>query len=170
MKTAWILVLCAAALPAQEKKGPLVASSQGMYAIAKNDILKSMDKVPEELWSYRPTAGVRTMGELFAHVADGQYEFCGAADGGGAGENVEKNAKSKAEIVAGVKKAFAYCDYVYAKMNDETASDLVDLFGMKVSRLGIMDFNIAHTMEHYGNLITYMRMKGIVPPSSESQK
>lgn len=170
MKTAFVLVLCAAALSAQEKKGPLVASSQGMYAVAKDNILKSIDKVPDELWSFRPTKDVRTMGELFAHVADGQYEFCGAADGGGAGEDVEKKAKTKAEIVEGVKKAFAYCDYVYAKMNDENAADLVDFFGRKISRLGVMDYNIVHTMEHYGNLVTYMRMKGIVPPSSAGQQ
>ena len=84
MKFALALVICAAALSAQEKKGPLVGSSQGMFAIAKNDVMKSIDKIPEDLWSYRPTKDVRTVGELFAHIADGQYEFCGAADGGGA--------------------------------------------------------------------------------------
>jgi hypothetical protein len=48
--------------------------------------------------------------------------------------------------------------------------EMTTFFGMKATRIGLMDFNTAHTMEHYGNLVTYMRIKGIVPPSSESQK
>ena len=51
-------------------------------------------------------------------------------------------------------------------MTDANAPEMVGLFNMRVTKLGAMDFNIAHTMEHYGNLVTYMRLKGIVPPSS----
>jgi len=53
-----------------------------------------------------------------------------------------------------------------AKMTDANAAEMVSLFNFRVTKLGAMDFNIAHTMEHYGNLVTYMRLKGIVPPSS----
>jgi uncharacterized damage-inducible protein DinB len=170
MKLLGVLILGAASLSAQEAKGPLVATSQGMFAIAKNDITRSMETIPEKLWSYRPTKDVRTIGEMFAHVADGQYEFCGPARGESVTKDIEKNAKTKAEITAGVKEAFAYCDAGYAKMSEANAVELVDLFGRKMTRLGAMDFNIAHTMEHYGNLTTYMRMNGIVPPSSTPQK
>jgi uncharacterized damage-inducible protein DinB len=138
-----------------------------MFAIAKNDILGSVNKVPDELWSFQPTPDVRTFAQLFAHVADGQYEFCGAAAGGdSAAKGVEKNQKTKAEIVPALKDAFAYCDATYAKMTDANAAEMVSFFGMRITKLGAMDFNIAHTMEHYGNLVTYMRLKGIVPPSS----
>jgi uncharacterized damage-inducible protein DinB len=151
-------------------KNPLVATSQGIFAIAKNDILRSADKIPDNLWSFQPTPEVRTIGQLFAHVADGQYEFCSAAVGTPVDKGVEKTAKTKADIVAAVKEAFAYCDSAYSKMTDASAAEMVSFFGRKASRLGIMDFNIAHTMEHYGNLVTYMRIKGVVPPSSESSK
>jgi uncharacterized damage-inducible protein DinB len=152
---------------------PLVSVSKNIFAIAKTDILRSADKVPDNLWSYQPTPDVRTLGQLFAHVADGQYEFCGvaaAADGKGPAKDIEKNMKTKAEIVPALKEAFAYCDSAYAKLNDTTAAQLVSFFGMKVTKLGAMDFNTAHTMEHYGNLVTYMRLKGIVPPSSEPRQ
>ena len=133
--------------------------------------MKSAEKIPDNLWSYQPTPQVRTIGQLFAHVADGQYEFCGsAAQDKNAAKDVEKTAKTKEEIIAAVKTAFAYCDATYAKMTDASATEVVPFFGRQSTRLGIMDFNIAHTMEHYGNLVTYMRLKNIVPPSSEGQK
>jgi len=113
---------------------------------------------------------VRTVGQLFAHIADGQYEFCSSAQGTPVDKGIEKTAKTKAEISAAVKEAFAYCDAAFAKMTDASAAETVSFFGHQLTRLSIMDFNTAHTMEHYGNLVTYMRLKGIVPPSSEGQK
>jgi uncharacterized damage-inducible protein DinB len=174
MKLIAAILLCAVGVTAQtmqsNSKSPLIATSQAIYGIAKGDVLKSADKIPDTLWSYKPTPDVRSMGQLFAHIADGQYEFCSAADGNQVDKGVEKTAKTKAEIVAAVKDAFAYCDGVYAKMTDASAVEMVAIFGMKATRIGLMDFNTAHTMEHYGNMVTYMRLKGIVPPSSESQK
>ena len=107
---------------------------------------------------------------MFAHIADGQYEFCSAAEGKQIDKGIEKTAKTKAEIVAALKEAFAYCDAALAKLTDASAVETVTFFGRDMTRIGIMDFNTAHTMEHYGNLVTYMRIKGIVPPSSEGQK
>src|SRR6266567_4570826 len=95
-------MLFAGALAAQtNSKSPLIGTSQGMLANAKNNILRSADKIPEDLWSFQPTPEVRTIGQLFAHVADGQYEFCGAAsEGKPVDKGVEKSAKTKTEIVA----------------------------------------------------------------------
>jgi uncharacterized damage-inducible protein DinB len=171
MKLAATLCLCAAGLTAQTApKNPIVATSQAVYAIAKGDVLKSADKIPENLWSFKPTPEVRSIGQLFAHIADAQYEFCGAAKGETLDKGVEKTAKTKAEITAAVKEAFAYCDAIYAKMTDANAAEMVKFFNMNSTKIGLMDFNTAHTMEHYGNLVTYMRLKNIVPPSSEGQK
>jgi uncharacterized damage-inducible protein DinB len=170
MKLIAAILFCVVGVTAQTNStSALIASSQAIYGIAKGDILKSADKIPEDLWSFKPTPEVRTIGQLFAHVADAQYEFCGSAEGKQVDKGVEKTAKTKADIVAAVKDAFAYCDGVYAKMTDASAVELATFFGRKVSRIGLMDFNTAHTMEHYGNLVTYMRLKGIVPPSSEGQ-
>jgi uncharacterized damage-inducible protein DinB len=176
MKIAAAFLLCAFGVSAQtgtsaqtSSKGPLVASAQGIFAVAKGDVLKSMDKIPDNLWSFQPTPDVRTVGQLFAHIADGQYEFCSSAEGKTVDKGIEKTAKTKAEISAAVKEAFAYCDAQFASMTDASAAEPVSFFGRKLTRLGIMDFNTAHTMEHYGNLVTYMRLKGIVPPSSEGQ-
>lgn len=171
MKLAAAMLLSAVILAAQStSKNPLTETSKGVYAIAKNDVLKSADKIPDNLWSFQPTPQVRTVAQLFAHIADGQYEFCGVpAEGKMVSKDIEKTAKTKEEIVTAVKAAFAYCDAAYDKMTDASAAEVMPFFGMKATRLGIMDFNIAHTMEHYGNLVTYMRLKNIVPPSSEGR-
>jgi uncharacterized damage-inducible protein DinB len=150
---------------------PLVDSSKVFYSNAKQDILRSADKLPEAKYSFRPTDSVRTYGQVLAHVADGQYEFCGAAAGKNDEKGVEQTAKNKADIVAALKTAFAYCDAIYAGMTDAKASEMIPAFGgIKITRLSMLDFNVSHTMEHYGNLVTYMRIQGIVPPSSESQR
>jgi uncharacterized damage-inducible protein DinB len=172
MKLLTALILFAAVASAQDTPAnPLTTVSKNMYAIAKKDILGSADKVPDEMWSFQPTKDVRTFGQLIAHVADAQYEFCGvAAEGKSVSKNIEKTSKTKAEIVPALKDAFAYCDAAYAKLTDAGAADMVSFFNMRITKLGAMDFNIAHTMEHYGNLVTYMRIKGIVPPSSEPRQ
>jgi uncharacterized damage-inducible protein DinB len=172
MRLAATLLVSAAILAAQSAtKNPIVDTSKMVFGIAKNDVLKSADKIPDDLWSFKPAPDVRTVGQLFAHIADGQYEFCtAAAEDKMAPKDIEKTAKTKADIVAALKTAFAYCDSAYAKMTDATAGQMVDFFGRKAARVGIMDFNSAHTMEHYGNLVTYMRIKKIVPPSSEKQQ
>jgi uncharacterized damage-inducible protein DinB len=168
MKLFAAVVLFAAVASAQDTPpNPLVTVSKNIFSIAKNDILGSVDKVPEDMWGFQPTKDVRTFAQLFAHVADAQYEFCGvAAEGKSVSKDIEKTQKTKAEIVPALKEAFAYCDSAYAKMTDVSAAEMVSFFGMKITKLGAMDFNTAHTMEHYGNLVTYMRIKGIVPPSS----
>jgi len=161
------LLLCSAAVWAQDGANPLMASSKAIFAISQRNILGSVDAVPEELWSFQPTKEVRTFGQLFAHIADGQYEFCGvAAEGNVIDKGIEKTEKTKAGITAALKQAFQYCENAYTNLNDAKAAELVKFFGMNITRLGALDFNTAHNMEHYGNLVTYMRLKNIVPPSS----
>ena len=172
MKLFAAVLLFAAAASAQDAPAnPLVTVSRTIFTISKGDILGSAAKIPDDLWSFQPTKEVRTVAQLFAHVADGQYEFCGVvAEGKSVSKDIEKTLKTKAEILPALKDAFAYCDAAYAKMTDADAAVLVSFFNMKITKLGAMDFNTAHNMEHYGNLVTYMRIKGIVPPSSEPRQ
>jgi uncharacterized damage-inducible protein DinB len=149
----------------------MVTSSKVFYMNAKQDILRSADKMPEDKYAFKPTDSVRTYGQVLAHVADGQYEFCGAAAGKSDEKHIEQTAKTKADVVAALKSAFAYCDAIYAGMTDAQAAEMIPAFGgAKITRLSMLDFNVSHTMEHYGNLVTYLRIQGIVPPSSESRQ
>jgi uncharacterized damage-inducible protein DinB len=176
----WPIILLLAASGAWAQTGaekptgavnPMVSSSKVFYLNAKQDILRSADKMPEDKYAFKPTDTVRSYGQVLAHVADGQYEFCGAAAGKQDEKNIEQTANTKAEIVAALKTAFAYCDSIYAGMTDAKAAEMIPAFGgAKITRLSMLDFNVSHTMEHYGNLVTYLRIEGLVPPSSESQR
>ena len=172
MKSIAAVFLFSAVLSAQDQPAnPLIATSKAVFGISKTNILGSADKIPEDLWSFQPTKEVRTVAQLFAHIADGQYEFCGVgSEGKPVSKDIEKTAKTRTEIVAALKEAFSYCDSAYANLNDAKAAETVKFFGMNITRLGAMDFNTAHNMEHYGNLVTYMRLKNIVPPSSTPRK
>jgi uncharacterized damage-inducible protein DinB len=163
-----ITMLLAMASISAFAQGPLASSIQ-VFNIAKNDVLRSADKITDELWNFKPTPEVRTFGELFAHIADGQYEFCGPAKEGKAPpSDLEKNAKNRAATIAKLKEAIAYCDATWATLTPANAFEVPA--GSRMTRIASMDFNTAHTFEHYGNLVTYMRLKGIVPPSSEPAK
>jgi len=172
VRAAPFALLAASAAWAQTGAGnPLVESSKGFYLNAKQNVLRSADKMPEAKYAFKPVDTVRSYGQVLAHVADGQYEFGGAAASKHDDKHVEQTAKTKAEIVAALKAAFAYCDAIYAEMTDAKAVETIPSFGdSKITRLSLLDFNVAHTMEHYGNLVTYMRVQGLVPPSSESQR
>jgi uncharacterized damage-inducible protein DinB len=139
------------------------------FGMAKNVLSRSADKVPENLYGYKPNDDVRSFGQLVGHVADAQYTFCSAV----AGEkspmsgSIEKTKTSKADLVQALKDAFVYCDKVYAAIDDTTGNEVIKFFGRDSSKLGIMAFNNMHDYEHYGNMVTYMRLNHIVPPSSE---
>lgn len=82
---------------------------------------------------------------------------------------VEKTMSSKAELAPAVKAAFAYCDKAYEQMTDAEAVKTITFFRREMAKAAVLGFNSFHTMEHYGNLVTYMRIKHIVPPSSEGR-
>ena len=153
---------------AQSKADPLSASAKGLNAITKGDILKAAEEMPEADYSFRPVATVRTFGQLVGHVADAQYEFCSVVLGDGKQPpGIEKSKTTKADLIQALKDGFAYCDGAYSGMTDAHAADIVSFFGRDATKLSLLDFNSAHNFEHYGNMVTYLRIKGMVPPSSK---
>lgn len=155
-------------VPAWSQQSPLSAFTKRVYGFQKNILLRSAEKVPEGDYNFKPAEGVRTYGELIGHIADGQYEFCSPALGEKNPEpKIEKTKTSKADLIEALKTAFAYCDKAYDGMTDTSGSQMVKLFGNDTPKLGALEFNNVHNWEHYGNLVTYMRIKNIVPPSSE---
>lgn len=149
---------------------PLSAATRYMYGESKNDLLKSAEEMPEENYSFKPVATVRSFGQLVGHVADAQYEFCSAIVGDGKQPpGIEKSKTSKADLIQALKDGFAYCDQAYSGMTDAHAAEVVKFFGHDAPKLIILSFNITHNMEHYGNMVTYLRIKGLVPPSSQQQ-
>jgi len=135
-----------------------------------SSVTRAAEKMPEENYSFKATPDVRSFGQLVGHVADANYMFCSKA----AGEDnpnkgsIEKTKTSKADLVAAVKDAVAYCTKSFDSMTDAKGSEMMQLFSFHLAKLTILSLNTAHTNEHYGNMVTYMRLKGIVPPTSET--
>jgi uncharacterized damage-inducible protein DinB len=150
---------------------PLTQGSRGAYEMVKGYITKAAEQVPENLYGFKATPEVRSLGQLFAHVADANYMICGAAAGETApGGGVEKSQTTKAGISAGLAASFAYCDKVWAATTDASAATPVKMpFGPAMPRLSALSFNTSHDFEHYGNIVTYMRLNKMVPPSSQGQ-
>lgn len=159
-----------AAAAAASPSNPHTANSKFMYRGLKFILLRSAEKVPEESYSFKPTEGVRSLGQVLGHVADSQYLFCSEVLGEkNPAPQVEKTKTSKADLTAALKDAFAYCDRAYDGLTDASGAQMVKHFGSDMPKLGVLTADLLHTTEHYGNLVTYMRMKNIVPPTSEPE-
>ena len=124
--------------------------------------------MPEENYNFKPTDAVRSYGQIVGHLADAQYMFCSMALGEkGPSLKIEQTKTTKSDLVAALKDAEAYCDRAYDSMTDASGSQTVKLFDSDMPKLGVLSINNMHNMEHYGNLVTYMRLKNVVPPTSE---
>jgi len=153
----------------QNDSGRATVESLGnLHTLTVTNLVKTAEMLDNEMYAYRPTAEVRTSGQILAHVADAQYMFCStaAAEDNPSETSVEQSAASKEEIVAALKGAAEYCTGIYAEMTDEQGAEMRSLFGRQMTAAAILAFNSVHNYEHYGNLVTYMRINGLVPPSS----
>ena len=143
-----------------------VKSVAPLHEMVKGYLIAAAEQMPEEYYGYQPTEVVRTFGQIVGHVADAAFMFCGTASGGQArGPERFEERTSKAGLVEAIKLGFAQCDAPYA-MDDAMGMEEIEFFGQTGTRLWVLTFNIAHNWEHYGNLVTYMRANGLVPPSS----
>ncbi len=147
---------------------PFSTFNKFAYGRVKTILVSSAEKMPEENYNFKPTDAVRSYGQIVGHVADAQYMFCSVALGEkNPGLKIEQTKTTKTDLVAALKDAVAYCDKAYDSMTDASGSQMIKLFDMDMPKLGVLNVNNMHDMEHYGNLVTYMRLKNIVPPTSE---
>ncbi len=150
----------------QQNTNPMSSELKQMYTTVKNNLTRMADKMPEEHYGFKATADIRSFGELLAHVADSQANACSAVNG----EPKSLNAASKttkADLVAALKESFAICDKAFDSLTDAKASEMITVRQRQRSKLGALAGTVSHSNEEYGYMAVYMRLKGIVPPSSE---
>jgi hypothetical protein len=165
------LMFLAAALPAAAQtttpRPPLTQTgmARAMWESVRKDVTRAATGVPDSLYDYRPTPDVRTFGELISHVASSQDGYCLIALGGKPPEESASGmgAKGKAGIVAALAASNDVCVRAYAQTDEATAGSAN---GTAQSRLRMLYENAMHDSEHYGNIVTYMRLNHMVPPSS----
>jgi uncharacterized damage-inducible protein DinB len=181
MLTALLAAMLTIPASAQDKQqstpsNPLSTWLHNAYANDRNNIVRSAQKVPEDFYGLRPgpQTEVRTFGQIVGHLANFNYLWCSQAKGEkdpNEGNDFE-SVTSKAGLLKALNDAFSYCDGVYGTLTDATAREMVNIIQengrpARVVRMSLLILNYGHNNEHYGNLVTYMRMKSIVPASSE---
>jgi len=150
----------------------LVRIAQNAWAAAKRNIVESADQMPEAGYSFKPVDSVRTVGQILAHVADSNYFYCARSKGEAPpvpDGTLEKTATTKAAIVKALGESVAYCDAVYAALTPASAAETVQAGNNQIPRVQPLFSNVSHNVEHYGNLVTYFRMKKMVPPSTKRE-
>ncbi len=154
--------------PVTVSTGP-ASEVQANYGRIKPNVLKAAEKMGAEDYGYKPTKDVRTFARVVNHVTEAQLHSCGALIGAGSAETIKVPAETagKAEILAALKASFDVCDKAYAGVTEANAAEMVQVGPAKRSRVGVLWGNVSHDNEQYATLALYLRLKGLVPPSSE---
>jgi uncharacterized damage-inducible protein DinB len=161
MKLRILLILCYLLLPVasslgqstMEKTNDITAELRNGFNEVNGWVMKAAEMVPADKYNYRPVDTVRTYGQMIAHIIDSYNYFCAHGVGNPVewSDAVEKGGTDKDTLLPKLKEAVGRCNAAYSSGN----AQLKPLFA-----------NVGHTSMHYGNLITYMRMLGLKPPSS----
>jgi uncharacterized damage-inducible protein DinB len=141
---------------------PLTTTLSIFRSNMQDKIMKSADEMPESKYSYRPTKDVRSFAEILNHVADISYTLCSNVKGEATPATATAKG-SKTEIMALLKGAFDYCDGVYSGFTDAHLNDPADFWGAKTNKMFVLTQVANHDALHYGNLVTYQRLNGLVP-------
>lgn len=159
-----IVFAFAAVANAQPAANPTLSETKQMYTMLKNNLVRMAEKMPAEDYGFKPVPEIRSFGETIAHVADSQTRTCAQV----LGEQKTADAaskKTKDELVAAFKASFEVCDAAWESLTPANAAEIPQ--GGRRSRLGTLVYNLGHEDEEYGYLAVYLRLKNIVPPSSD---
>ena len=137
----------------------------------QRDLLEAAEKMPEADYQFKPTAETRPFGQLVAHVALSQFGGCAALKGESSPRKDEKEetTRTKAQYVALLRESAAYCEPVFATITEDNVLGLVPVRNNQVARGLFLAGANAHGNEMYGTMAVYLRLKGLVPPTTERQ-
>jgi hypothetical protein len=157
----------------------IVNSIKTSYTSLKNNLTKSAEMVPDAKYSFKPAGvapEVRTFGQLIGHIANVNSSWCGGISGlqvtgelGPGGVDYEK-ITTKAGLQKALADSFAVCDKAFSGVNDQNGATVAQLPMGSTTKIGGLAANNVHLAEHYGNIVTYLRTMGMVPPSSQPSK
>lgn len=179
LKGLGMLCIVALAVPgsAQERgatKGlvdldPLIESVQESAGYVSNNLAEAADQMSEADYAFRPTPETRSFGQILAHLADANYRFCSAVIGESAPvHDIEQTATARVDIQRALAESEAYCDRAHAALSEAGAQTPIEFMGGTRPALAVLILRTQHSFSHYGNIATYMRLRGKEPPSSRS--
>ena len=157
---------------ARAQDSPLLGPLKQQWEGIRTNVVRTAEIVPEDKYDFKPTPEVRSFRDLFIHIVEENYFFMGVVTGERAGDpNRFKNLKTRAEIVKALNESYDYGAKALAGLDDQKAMEMVPLMGNRQGpRWSAALANIVDNMDHYGNLVVYMRLNGIVPPSTAARQ
>ena len=151
------------------QENPLSTELQQSWTRTKNNLLAAAEKMPEENYGFKPAPESQSFKDLVAHTADSGAGVCSGFNG----ERRQIGAASKTsktDLVAALKEGLAECDKAYSSLTDAKATEMIEARGGKRTRLGVLYGNTIHLEHEYAQMAVHLRLKGIVPPSSEGRR
>ena len=149
---------------------PVTEELRGQWEATRSLVVGIAEAIPEGKYDYRPTPEVRSFLEQLQHLVGENYMFMGMVAGEKPAAPQPENLKTRVAILRALSESYDYGTKVLAGLNDQKAVEAVAGFrGQLTPRLGIVINNLKDNMDHYGNLVTYLRLNGIVPPRSAAR-
>lgn len=162
------LALWGGAQAQAQSGGGLVGPLQQQWNRVRGFVVRTAEAVPEDKYDYKPTPEVRSFREQLVHIVQENYFFMGFVSG--EKKAPPKNLATKAEIIQALNESYDNGAKILSGLNDQSAMETVPLMGgRKGPRWSMALMNIVDNMDHYGNLVVYMRLNGITPPSSQKR-
>jgi uncharacterized damage-inducible protein DinB len=157
--------------PAEAAANPVVWSAKMLYRRDAKNMTAAAEEMPEDKYSYHPTPGQWTFGKLVAHIAQSNGGLCGALSGATAPAAVHvSDTASKADLVAGLKASFAFCGPALDGLTDAKLGETVTVFHRSMPRAMALLVLTADLADHYSQMAAYLRLNGMLPPSSRPRK
>ena len=152
-------------------QGQLQKETAGSISFASGKVMQLAEAVPADKYQWSPGEGVRSFSEVFAHIISANYFFAsklGAKIPEGLNmQTVEKDLKTKEEIITHLKSSYDLITTAVKNAKDETLADKVEYpFPGEFTNMSTILIALSHTNEHLGQLIAYSRMNNITPPWS----
>ncbi|MBZ2184105.1 MAG: DinB family protein [Bryobacter sp.] len=163
-----VMALSVAAFAQDAKENPVTAVAANMYKTVANNITKSIDKMPAEKFGFKSVEGTMPFSEFVGHLVDANNNYCSAVSGGTRPASVRKET-SKEALAKAWAAAVELCTKTWAGTTDKSMTAIVKMGQREVPAAQLLLQNNGHSWEHYGNLVTLLRMNGLVPPSSEGR-
>ena len=168
----FLTLLAGCALLAQDSNA-LVSEAKFPWTVVRDNLLKMAEKMPAENYSFRPTPEIESFGQRVAHIAGANLFICQGVMGQQTTPRPRPSTTSKPELIALLKQASAACDAAFDSLTDTSAMEKIDShlggpFPPEPTRTKLATLNnmVRHSNEMYGYMCVYLRLKGIVPPSS----
>jgi uncharacterized damage-inducible protein DinB len=173
VRTAFQVILLAGLISAGAQRSAaqsFLDPVKSQWEATRNLVLTMAESIPEDKYDYKPTPEVRTVREQLIHLTQENHMFLSQVAGESSGDLSRfNNLKTRAEVLRALRESYEYGAKILAGLNEQTAMEMISFRNNRVPRFAPILSNISDNQNHYGNLVVYVRLNGMVPPRTASR-